>query len=85
MVSEIVPRWGTKRRCLSGLNMWNEDSYSACILSGAGRELAVNQGWGGVGWGRERTYFCNFDGSLRDDRGIFGQNTFERTRGCTTD
>lgn len=26
--------------------MWNEDSYSACILGGAGRQLAVNQVWG---------------------------------------
>lgn len=34
MDSESVPRWGTKRRCLSGLNMWNEDSYSVCILKG---------------------------------------------------
>lgn len=31
------------------------------------------------------THFRNFDGSLRDDRGIFGQKTFERTSGCTTD
>lgn len=53
MDSESVPRWGTKRRCLSGLNMWNEDSYSVCILKGWG----VLVGESGVsGRARGRTF-----------------------------